>query len=175
MYMAKWSGLPHLECSWETMEDIKDDEKIRDFIKFNTPPVNNKPTGGQWKELAASPIYKNGRELRPYQLEGLNWLAGNWSQGRGSILADEMGLGKTVQSTSFLDYLFRFQNIPGPFLVIVPLSTMGHWQREIETWTDMNCVVYQGNKENRQVIRTYEWYYPGTLSIKVCYHFWVRV
>ena len=36
--------------------------------------------------------------------------------------------------------------------VIAPLTTLGHWQREIETWTDMNCVVYAGGQEDRRVI-----------------------
>ena len=35
--------------------------------------------------------------LRPYQLEGVSWLAGCVDRGHGCILGDEMGLGKTVQ------------------------------------------------------------------------------
>ena len=38
------------------------------------------------------------------------------------------------------------------FAVIAPLTTLGHWQREIETWTDMNCVVYAGGQEDRRII-----------------------
>ena len=25
----------------------------------------------------------------------------------------------------------------GPHIVIAPLTTLGHWKREIQTWTDM--------------------------------------
>jgi SNF2 family DNA or RNA helicase len=49
-----------------------------------------------------SPVYRNGNELRTYQLEGLNWLAYCWHQGHGAILADEMGLGKTVRALAVL-------------------------------------------------------------------------
>ena len=35
--------------------------------------------------------------LRPYQCEGVSWLAGCLEHGHGCILGDEMGLGKTVQ------------------------------------------------------------------------------
>ena len=35
--------------------------------------------------------------LRPYQLEGLSWIAERHRRGHGCILGDEMGLGKTVQ------------------------------------------------------------------------------
>ena len=51
------------------------------------------------------------------------------------------------------------QGIWGPFLVIAPLSTLGHWQREIEGWTHLNCVVYHGSKEARQNIWQYEWHF----------------
>lgn len=46
--------------------------------------------------------FKDGNELRPYQLEGLNWLLFNWHARQNCILADEMGLGKTVQSIALL-------------------------------------------------------------------------
>ena len=35
--------------------------------------------------------------LRPYQLEGISWLAERFERGHGCILGDEMGLGKTLQ------------------------------------------------------------------------------
>lgn len=54
-----------------------------------------------------------------------------------------MGLGKTVQSIAFLNYLYTVENMRGPFIVVAPLSTIGHWQREFEEWTDLNVVVYQ--------------------------------
>lgn len=61
-------------------------------------------------------------------------------------------LGKTVQSTAFLYELYRQQNIQGPFLVIVPLSTMGNWEREMKNWTEMNVIVYHGNQTSRNLI-----------------------
>ena len=39
-----------------------------------------------------------------------------------------------VQSVSFLNYLWQVQGIPGPFLVVAPLSTLPHWQREFERY-----------------------------------------
>ncbi len=40
--------------------------------------------------------------LRPYQMEGLKWLFGLYSDGLGGCLADDMGLGKTLQSIGML-------------------------------------------------------------------------
>lgn len=67
-----------------------------------------------------------------------------------------MGLGKTVQVSSFLKLLSTESSIRGPFLVVVPLSTLPHWQREFSNWTDLNAIVYHGSAEDRAFIREYE-------------------
>ena len=106
------------------------------------------------------PIFKHKKMLRSYQLESLNWLIESWYNCRNVILADEMGLGKTIQSIAFLNYLFSFQNMRGPFLVVAPLSTLQHWKRTVEDWSTMNCVLYYdvNGQEGRKACRTYEWY-----------------
>lgn len=119
-YLVKWAGLPYSEATWETAEDIKEDDAIEKFKKRNDfkGPVSYPPPPppAAFKRMLKSPAFKDDNELRPYQLEGLNWLAFNWYHRRGCILADEMGLGKTVQSITFLDFLFRNERILGPFL-----------------------------------------------------------
>jgi len=47
------------------------------------------------------------------------------------ILGDEMGLGKTAQTLALLQTLRTMEKLNGPFLVVVPLSTIGHWEREV--------------------------------------------
>lgn len=87
----------------------------------------------------------------------MNWLRFSFSEDRDVILADEMGLGKTVQTVSYLTSLFEDNNIRGPFLVVVPLSTLRHWQREFATWApQMNTVIYAGNQTARHTIQQYE-------------------
>ena len=49
----------------------------------------------------------------------------------------QMGLGKTAQSIAVLEYQRQNLGCRGPFLVVAPLTTLGHWYREIETWTGM--------------------------------------
>jgi chromodomain-helicase-DNA-binding protein 7 len=89
----------------------------------------------------------------------------NWYNKRPSILADEMGLGKTIQTIGFLEELrlspSPLVNTRGPFLVVAPLSLVQQWQSECEEWTgsDLNCIVYHGNAEARQIIRDYEFFY----------------
>ncbi|KAG5188935.1 SNF2 family N-terminal domain-containing protein, partial [Tribonema minus] len=116
-----------------------------------------------WKALLPRPGRDfKGNLLRDYQLEGVRWMLSCWYRRRSCILADEMGLGKTVQVTALLEHIFSVDGIRGPFLVVVPLSTIEHWRREIEAWTDMELCVYHdigGGREMRDVIREYEWHY----------------
>ncbi|NXA30536.1 CHD1 protein, partial [Ibidorhyncha struthersii] len=78
-----------------------------------------------------------------------------------------MGLGKTIQTISFLNYLFHEHQLYGPFLLVVPLSTLTSWQREIQTWApQMNAVVYLGDITSRNMIRTHEWMHPQTKRLK---------
>jgi SWI/SNF-related matrix-associated actin-dependent regulator of chromatin subfamily A member 5 len=100
-------------------------------------------------EFTESPAYVQGT-LRPYQIQGLNWLVSLHENNISGILADEMGLGKTLQTISFLGYLRYIRKINGPHLVIVPKSTLDNWSREFAKWTpDVNTFILQGDKETR--------------------------
>ncbi|KAG7192109.1 uncharacterized protein KQ657_002471 [Scheffersomyces spartinae] len=104
---------------------------------------------GAITEFTESPGYING-QLRPYQIQGLNWLINLHENNLSGILADEMGLGKTLQTISFLGYLRYFRNISGPHIVITPKSTLDNWAREFARWTpDVKVLVLQGDKEQR--------------------------
>ena len=69
------------------------------------------------------------------------------------ILADEMGLGKTIQVISFLSVLMNQHHLYGPFLIVVPLSTIAAWQREFRLWAEeINVVVYLGDVTSRNMV-----------------------
>lgn len=98
-------------------------------------------------------IYYYRRELKPYQLVGLNWLRLLHHEQVNGILADEMGLGKTVQAIAFLASLWENGN-RGPHLIICPSSTQDNWQRELNLWCPhLKVLVYQGSAEQRKAIR----------------------
>ncbi len=70
--------------------------------------------------------------LRPYQAEGVSWLALLREVGLGGILADDMGLGKTVQALAFLSIEKAAGRLDRPALVVAPTSLMANWAREAE-------------------------------------------
>lgn len=175
-YFVKWKQLYYDSCTWEKEEDISDAAQmcIDAFLDRKNSAIspgnshqytaNNRPT---FKKLESQPSYIKGGELRDFQLTGVNWMAYLWSKNENGILADEMGLGKTVQTVSFLSYLVHSMRMTGPFLVIVPLSTVPAWQETLALWTaDLNCITYLGNTKARQVIREYEWYQSGSRVLK---------
>lgn len=168
-YLVKWRVLSYAEATWERACDIKDDDAIAKYHQHQIAPPKEeweplpRPTLRDYRKLDTSPLFGHDKTLtlRAYQLEGLNWLMWNYLNERPSILADEMGLGKTIQTLAFLDALRSNEKIKarGPFLVVAPLSLIAQWQSECETWTSMNCVVYHGNTEARDLIREYDFYF----------------
>jgi SNF2 family DNA or RNA helicase len=66
--------------------------------------------------------------LRPYQVEGFQWLSYLSELGLGACLADDMGLGKTIQILALL--LSRAGEGRGPALVVAPTSVCGNWLSE---------------------------------------------
>uniref|UniRef100_A0AAX7TJV1 DNA helicase n=1 Tax=Astatotilapia calliptera TaxID=8154 RepID=A0AAX7TJV1_ASTCA len=167
-YLVKWCSLSYEEATWELQEDL-DPEKIKEFEEIQKLP--ERPSPEKWQKLERSRDYRNGNQLREYQLEGMNWLLFNWYNRKNCILADEMGLGKTIQSITFLYEIFSM-GIRGPFLIIAPLSTITNWEREFRTWTHMNVIVYHGSQISRQMILQYEMFHrdpqgntiPGVLK-----------
>ncbi|TAG28887.1 MAG: DEAD/DEAH box helicase [Verrucomicrobia bacterium] len=69
--------------------------------------------------------------LRPYQIEGFQFLAHLTAQGFGGVLADDMGLGKTVQTLAWILHLAEQPREPDarPFrvLVVCPKSVTHGW------------------------------------------------
>ncbi|MBT2532659.1 DEAD/DEAH box helicase [Arthrobacter sp. ISL-48] len=99
-------------------------------------------------------------ELRPYQLEGFNWLSFLYRHSLGGVLADDMGLGKTVQALALMCAAKEHSAVAAsegtasvdgstaegtategtamdatpdggtPFLVVAPTSVVGNWAAE---------------------------------------------
>lgn len=53
------------------------------------------------------------------------------------------------------------ENVRGPFLIIAPLSTLEHWKRSVDEWTNLNSVLYydHAGQDGRNCCRNYEWHF----------------
>ncbi|RLV93354.1 Helicase SWR1 [Spathaspora sp. JA1] len=88
--------------------------------------------------------------LRPYQKQGLNWLASLYNNNTNGILADEMGLGKTIQTIALISYLACEHHIWGPHLIIVPTSVMLNWEMEFKKFAPgFKVLTYYGSPQQR--------------------------
>lgn len=98
-------------------------------------------------------IMVNGK-LKEYQIKGLEWLVSLFNNNLNGILADEMGLGKTIQTIGLLTYLMEKKKVMGPYLIIVPLSTLSNWVLEFEKWApSVVLVAYKGSPHHRRAIQ----------------------
>lgn len=115
--------------------------------------LNTKSDDDQKKEEKKfeAPIYFTG-QLHPYQEVGLEWLRALFKNGLNGILADEMGLGKTIQVIALICWLIEI-HVAGPYLIIVPLSTIPNWEAEFKRFApDLPVYVLNGTKEARKAV-----------------------
>ncbi|KAK2711660.1 hypothetical protein QYM36_012696 [Artemia franciscana] len=97
--------------------------------------------------------------LRPYQQEGVNWLAFLRKYELHGILCDDMGLGKTLQTICILaaEHMEQTEgeNDQKMSLVVCPPTLTGHWVEEINRFVSkqiLNPLHYAGSPSERQRI-----------------------
>jgi TATA-binding protein-associated factor len=110
-------------------------------------------------------------KLRPYQQQGVNWLAFLKKFNLHGILCDDMGLGKTIQSICILagDHYEKFMHEKvkstslkdeddddskfKPSIIICPSTLTNHWYHEIERFVRPTCLrpfIYSGSVQERE-------------------------
>ena len=175
-YFVKWKALGYDACTWEEASLISRiaQPQIDRFLDRSSKSLkSNKAesslkTRSRFTAIRDQPAYIKYGKLREFQIKGLNFLAYNWSKGNNVILADEMGLGKTIQTISFMNWLRHDRGQQGPFLVVVPLSTVPAWAETFDNWTpDINYVVYNGNDAARGTIKEKELFGDDNGSQKI--------
>lgn len=106
------------------------------------------------EKVSRQPNLLIGGTLKEYQLKGLQWMVSLYNNRLNGILADEMGLGKTIQTISLITFLIEVKRQRGPYLVIVPLSTMTNWSGEFAKWAPtVKMVAYKGNPGQRRALQ----------------------
>ncbi|MBL8055159.1 MAG: DEAD/DEAH box helicase, partial [Anaerolineales bacterium] len=125
---ADWEGLE--------VEGVRLDGWLREMV--------DRLSGHQPLTLLPQPASFVG-QLRPYQVNGLSWLAFMRQYRFGACLADDMGLGKTIQ---FLALLARDQDageLKQPVLLVCPTTVVNNWVREAAHFTPgLRCYAHHG-------------------------------
>ncbi|KAL7274633.1 transcriptional regulator [Rhizina undulata] len=137
----------------EPESDEEDDEKVDYYAVAHRIQ----------ETISEQPAMLTGGKLKDYQLKGLQWMISLYNNNLNGILADEMGLGKTIQTISLITYLIEKKKQNGPFLVIVPLSTLTNWNLEFEKWAPtVGKIVYKGpptaRKQQQSQIKYNQWH-----------------
>lgn len=87
--------------------------------------------------------------VRPYQCDGITWLAQLSKLGFGGILADDMGLGKTLQVIAYIHSIQPDK----PTLIIAPSALTYNWLSEINKFTPKaTAIIIDGTKEERATL-----------------------
>ena len=177
-YYCKWKSLNYSSATWEPESSLTSEEDLKEVARFMaysdpSPPDTSSlqkecehllKTRDKFKDTTGSldptiPEFKNGMRLREYQEASFRWMVTNFYKKKNVILGDEMGLGKTAQTIAVLEYARRYKYKYRPsFCVVAPLSTLTHWRREIEKWTDMNAIIFNGNVNDRDKCEKYEFW-----------------
>ncbi len=132
-------GLEDAEESAEK-DSEKGTEKALDKGAQDSPALQKTSRKKTSRQIIPSCPVPTGLQatLRPYQVEGFQWLSFLYEQRLGGILADDMGLGKTVQALALLAHAIEEHSTaaPGepfpPFLVVAPTSVLTNWAAEAE-------------------------------------------
>eukprot|EP01028_Stygiella_incarcerata_P002171 TRINITY_DN140_c1_g2_i1.p1 TRINITY_DN140_c1_g2~~TRINITY_DN140_c1_g2_i1.p1 ORF type:complete len:1443 (+),score=449.71 TRINITY_DN140_c1_g2_i1:144-4472(+) len=165
-YLCMFCRLDYSECTWEQEEFLREEGfqgEIDAYMEREATVMNPRSVSASirnpdaYREIKAQPSYLVGGDLRDYQIRALDWVFNSWCNGRSVMLADEMGLGKTLQAISFMSWLVHELEIQGPFLCVVPLSTVNSWLEEFKKWApDMYVVPYVGSQNSREICRKFD-------------------
>lgn len=103
------------------------------------------------RTVPTSPIPKSVEaELRPYQIEGVQWLERLRSMHLNGILADDMGLGKTLQAIIAITQL-KLSNPKALTLIVSPTSLIYNWKEEFNKFNqNLKVLVVDGTPQQRR-------------------------
>ncbi len=125
---------------------VADEQKDASFVQY----VNNFEQRGLANYQVPAGLHAT---LRPYQVEGFEWLCTLSDMGFGGILADEMGLGKSVQLISYLLAQKEARADCAPALIVCPASLVYNWIAEFEKFAPgLRAIAVAGSKPERDDI-----------------------
>ncbi|WP_313356436.1 SNF2-related protein, partial [Microbacterium sp.] len=146
--LTEWETGPRISryqtALWEDFEDLADESEQAVSWRATAEGLR-----GIERVPRTAPPAGLRAQLRPYQQQGLDWLAFLWQHRLGGILADDMGLGKTLQLLALIAHAVEAGE-QRPFLVIAPTSVLGTWRSEASRFApDLRVRVVDGTGSRR--------------------------
>ncbi|GJM94567.1 hypothetical protein PR202_ga11224 [Eleusine coracana subsp. coracana] len=129
---SQMSGIKSESPGGSPSDDDADPPESANESKFNAGRRLDSTVHSIEEKVTEQPSALEGGELRPYQLEGLQWMLSLFNNNLNGILADEMGLGKTIQTIAFIAYLLEKKEVTGPHLIIAPKAVLPNWSNEFK-------------------------------------------
>lgn len=166
---GKWVEVNHkkLEALLKKMEEAPGEISLREALMIqsglarpewmdeeeNIQMTNGKYLASVYQKLTDPEIIRKtalpkklNAALRPYQVDGYNWLNALSALQFGALLADDMGLGKTIQTLAWLEKEHQ-KDKTRKALLIVPASLLANWTKESAQFTpDLSIGVIHGKK-----------------------------
>ncbi|CAM0883924.1 unnamed protein product [Alopecurus aequalis] len=158
-FLVKWNDLDYSESTWEPYCTKGVPSAVSMLIERHQNASKRVDCVSVTCMDEMLPDKVHSGDLYEYQLQGFKWIFENFRSEKSVILADEMGLGKTVQAVCFLRHIIKGSFTKYPSLVIAPKGILLQRKKEFRRWaSDLNIVVYQGDKDNRKYIQAHEMY-----------------
>ena len=164
-FEAYFNAAEIIEADFMQIPKYKFNEIDRIFEKNMLDPAVTAELGYLRKQLSSSAQFSPVKipstfvgTLRPYQLQGVQWLNFLDSLHFGACLADDMGLGKTVQILAFLA-IQKAKGITAPTLLVLPTTLIFNWQHEIQQFLpSFNMLVLDGANRTTlsELFQTYD-------------------
>lgn len=135
-----FEGLPVVFTMSQKLLEIR--KQMLGEVKFDLSPVP--------KDVKAT--------LRPYQIDGVQWLERLRTMYLNGILADDMGLGKTLQAISAITQHHN-ENKDAHSLIICPTSLLYNWKEELHKFNPtLKVMVSEGipSQRKKQLGRLHE-------------------
>ncbi|CAN6458269.1 unnamed protein product [Victoria cruziana] len=164
-WLVKWKGLGYEFCTWEmenesfltsskAMSLVKDFETRREKAKqASSPSRANMVNSETYTHIKMQSL--SHEQLPAQGMEFINKLYEYWQRGHNAVIIDDQE--RIARATLFISLLVS--SVSRPFLILSPSSAFSAWEAEImRVDPHIDLVVYNGNKNVRDMIRGLEFY-----------------
>ncbi|KAH9300334.1 hypothetical protein KI387_011917, partial [Taxus chinensis] len=174
-WLVLWKGLGYDQCTWElegldilgstsASELMKAYEKRskgaqqRAFPRRESKMAKNLQDAAYVK-LKEIPEWIRGGNSPSHQLKYINKLHKFWKTHQNAVIIDEVNQERILITIMFILLLIKEFGVVRPILVVATSTTISSWEDELLRFDSLvNFVVYNGNRNSREVIRKQEFY-----------------